>query len=87
MVGQAVAGEHETVGAGVRPVQQAESVRRRLDVQMRPDRAVDRGEGAEALHHSGIGLVQQIPGQLAVLGGVEVAVGQQEGELEGRPFR
>jgi hypothetical protein len=87
MVGLAVAGQHEAVGAGVRSVQQAEAVRGRLDVQVRPDRPVDRGEGAEALHHLGIGLVQQIPGQRAVVGGIEVAVGQQKRELERRPLR
>ena len=85
VIGLAVAGEHKTVGAGVRAVQQAEAVRSRLDVEVRPDRAVDRGEGTEALHHLRIGLVQEIARETAVLVGVEVAVGQQKRELVRRP--
>ena len=68
------------------PFSSAEAVRRRLDVEVRPDRAVDRGEGAEALHHLRIGLVQEIARQAAVVVGVEVAVAQQERQLVRRPF-
>jgi hypothetical protein len=81
VIGLAVAGQHEPVSAGVRAVQQAETVRRRLHVEVRPDGAVDRGEGAEALHHLRIGLVQQIACEPAVVVEVEVAVAQQERHL------
>ena len=86
MFGLAVAREDEAVGAGVRAVQHAEPICRGLDLDPWPDRAVDDGEGAEALHHVRVGLVEQIAGQAAPRRGVEVAVSQEERQLVGRAF-
>src|SRR2546425_6819374 len=43
--------------------------------------AVDRGEGAEALHYVRVGLVKQIARQVSGIVRVEVAVRQQERQL------
>ena len=61
VVGPAVAGEHEPVGAGVRAVEYAEPVRRRLDLDVRPDRAVDGGEGPKHSMTSGSVLCSSAP--------------------------
>ena len=81
VVGLALASEHETEGAGVRAIEQPEPVGRRLDLDVRPDRAVDGGERAEALRDIRVGLVQEPPGHAAVGVGVEVAIGEQERQL------
>ena len=78
MVGFAVTGEDEPEGAGVGTVKHPEAVGGRLDLDHRPDGAVDGGERAEALHHLGVGLVDQLAGQAAVGVGIEVAVGEQQ---------
>ncbi len=86
MVGFTVAGEHDSIGASIRPVQQAEPVRGRLHLELRPDRAVHDGEGAEGLRHLGIGLVEQVAGEAAARSGVEVAVDEKKRQFVGGAF-
>ncbi len=83
----AVAQQHEPVRAGVRAVEQAEAVGRRQYVEHRPDLAVHGGEGREGLHHLRIGLMDEAAGQPPLLIEVEVAVLNQQRQLERRAFR
>jgi hypothetical protein len=82
----AVAHENEPVRAGVGAVEHPEAVRRGLDVEHRPDLAVDDRERRESLHHLRVGLVDEPPGQLTLLVDVEVPALQQERHLERRPL-
>ena len=82
----AVAQQDQPVGAGVRAVQDAEAVGRRLHVEHRPDLAVHDRERRERLHHVGVGLVDEPAGQPSLLVEVEVAVLDQQRHLERRPL-
>ena len=81
VVGSPVTREHQPVGARVRAVQYPEAVRLRLDLDKRPDHPIHSGKRAEALHDFGVGLVDQLAGECAVAGHVEVAVGEQHWQL------
>jgi hypothetical protein len=83
----AVAQQHEPIRAGVGAVEHAEAVGRRLDVEDRPDLAVDDSERRERFHHFGVGLVNQSAGQPPLLVEVEVAVLNQQRHFERRCFR
>jgi hypothetical protein len=56
------------------PFEHPEAVHRGLDVEHRPDLAVDHRERRESLHHFRVGLVDEPAGQLTVLVDVEVPV-------------
>ena len=61
VVGRTVASEHQSVGPGVRAVQQPEAIGRRFDLDHRPDRPVDDGERAENSITSGSVLCNSSP--------------------------
>ena len=83
----AVAEQHEPVGARIGAVEHADAVRRRLDVKDRPDLAVHDGEGREGFHHLRVGLVDELAGQPPFLVHIEVAVLDQQRHFVRRPFR
>ena len=86
-LGRFVSEQHEPVGAGVGPVEHAKPVRGRLHVERRPHLAVDGRERRERLHHVGVGLVHELSGQPFLVVDVEVAVLNQQRQLERRSLR
>ena len=86
-LGRFVSEQHEPVGAGVGAVEHAKPVRGGLHVEHRPHLAVDGRERRERLHHVGVGLVHELSGQPFLVVDVEVAVLNQQRQLERRSLR